>query len=855
MNNNPLPPALLTWLLRKGTSKSVDFSIVEDFEEIYIAIAREKGSLRADFWYTGEVLATVFYNKMFSMFWSIFMLGNYFKISLRHLKNNKLYSLINISGLVAGLACSILMLMHIQYERNFDSFHENRDSIYRIVAEMNSELLFDSTPAMLAPSLNKDFPGIINSTRFIPVRKKLCRTEEKSFYETGIAFVDTSFLKMFTFSLVSGETHNVLDNPGSILITAAKAEEVFGDRNPVGMSIQVGDNLEFTISGIINNVPSNSHINFDYLAPFSAYKKIDNRLDDWGRYDFTTYIQIGDSVIPSDVAAGIGDYITRFKPESSVKLKMQALDEIHLISIGGTTYLYVFSIIAFVILFVACINFVNLSTARAGRKAKEVGLRKTIGAQKSDLIKQYLGESFLLTGISSVAAFILVYSVLPVFQNLSGKQVSFELLESLETFILLLVIIVFTGIVSGLYPAVFLSSYQPVSTLRDVSKYGKKRGSTLRKILVITQFTASSVLIVITLLALNQLDYIKNKNLGYEWDRMMYVGMNRSLFNQYQNVKSELQDYPGVLSVTASETLPTYMANWTRIGYWEGMSDDRRIKMNTATVDYNFLETFGIELTAGRNFDKNMSLDSKAFIINEEAVRQMGIDDPVGKRMKLWSSVGTIIGIVKNFHFRPLQQQIEPIILHLPDENRSFGNPSAFSYLCVKIKSDDLESVIGNVEKTFNKFSPDYPFEYGFLDNRIMRYYSSEFKALNTLGYSAFLSIFLSSIGLLGLVSFFTESRIKEISIRKVFGAKVSGIIFLIMNEFLILVTVSLVIALPAAYYINDFLLREFVYKAGFNVISFLTGSLITILIVIFTVSFQAVKTAKINSADALRHD
>ncbi|MCP4723974.1 MAG: FtsX-like permease family protein [bacterium] len=785
------------------------------------------------------------------------MLNNYLKITFRNIRRNKGYTFINITGLAIGMACCIMMLLWVQDELNFDRFHEEADDIYRVTAKQGDSFGFTATPARLGPALKKDFPDISNSTRIKSTWRVLLKTDDKAVYESRFYFADPEIFEIFSFPFVIGDPATALSDPGSIVLTESKAKQIFGDEDPVGKIIRYGESLVFTVSGVMKDIPNNSSIKFDFIAPFSAYEKLDNRLDDWGRFDFQTYVFLGENADQQQTEVNIKDYLSKYK-RTSYKLKLQPLTGIHLYDteggMGDIIYVYIFTSIAVFVLVIGCINFINLTTARAGRKAKEVGLRKVVGARRKDLVKQLLGESVIFALIALVFAIIIAGLVMPAFNTISGKELSLNFADNFQALTGLIIIALVTGIFSGVYPAFFLSSFQPVKVLKSISESGMNRGAVLRKSLVLLQYSISIILIVSTLIVYDQLDYIRNSKLGFNKEHLVYIPMNTNTFNQYYAVKDELQKNADVIGVTATEALPTYMANWSNIYRWDGKETEGPVRMNSCSIDRNFIEFFDMKIIEGTDLSEDNSTESRVFIVNEEAVRQMGMTDPIGKRMNLWGKYNSrIIGVVEDFHFRPLTQEIEPIILHFsPGEH---NRPTSFSYICVRINSMNMMETMDYLEETVKTFAPEYPFEYGFLDERIDNMYRAERRMGTVFGNFAVLAILISCLGLFGLVSFMAEQRKKEIGIRKVLGAAVSTIVLLISREFVLLAAAANVIAWPVAYFVMDRWLQSFAYRVNIEWMVFLLSAALAILITLLTIAFQSIKAAVANPVKSLRYE
>ncbi|UCE21723.1 MAG: ABC transporter permease, partial [Candidatus Aminicenantes bacterium] len=681
------------------------------------------------------------------------MLKNYLKIAFRNIKRHKGYSFINIVGLAIGMACCILILLWVQDELSYDRFHENADDIYRVLQDINftdHSTTWTITQGPLGPSLKEDFPEIIDATRITDRGFRL--TYDDKSYDEEVGMADGSILKMFTFPLVKGDPDTALSDPLSIVLTEKMAAKYFGDEDPIGKTIKADNKWDFQVTGVMKDVPRNSHLEFDFLIPFVFGRELNYTVDYWGNSSFRTYVQLPKGVPAEEVIQKISGYLFE-KPtiEKDARLNLQPLTRIHLYSNyeydfahGDITYVTLFSIIAFFILLIACVNFMNLATARSANRAKEVGMRKVAGAHKADIIRQFYGESILLAFISLLLAMILVWLLLPVFNNLAAKELSLDISRNLSILLGLLCIAMMTGIISGSYPAFFLSAFQPVMVLKGF-RLSRSKGSAFRKILVVFQFSLTILLIICTIGVYNQLDYMRNRKLGYDKEHMIYFRMRGDIREKFDSVKNELLQNPNILGVTASSNVPTsgyYFSN--SLWRWEGQNPDEKTLMRAVLIDFDYFKTFGMEIVEGRSFSKEFPTDStEAIMVNEEAVKAMGMESPIGKRLSLQDQNFKIIGIVKNYHFRSLQQEIEPLILYF--------YPSYSRVLFARLKSDSISQTLGYIEDVWKRFAPGLPFNYSFLDEALDRMYRSEQRIGTLFRYFSILAILISCLGLLGL--------------------------------------------------------------------------------------------------------
>jgi len=785
------------------------------------------------------------------------VLKNYLKIALRNIKRHKGYSFINIVGLAIGMACCILILLWVQDELSYDRFHENADDIYRVIQDINftdHSTTWTITQGPLGPSLKENFPEIINATRI--TGRGLRLTYKKKNFDEDVGMADCSIFEMFTFPLVKGDPSTALSDPFSMVMTEEMAKKYFGDEDPIGKTIKADNQWDFQVTGVLKKVPRNSHLQFDFLIPFIFGRELNYTVDRWGNSQFRTYVQLPKGVPAQEVIQKISGYLYE-KPtiEKDARLNLQPLTRIHLHSNyefdsahGDITYVTIFSIIAFFILLIACINFMNLATARSGNRAREVGIRKVVGAYKTDIIKQFYGESILLAFIAQIFALIMVWLLLPVFNNLSAKELSMNITGNLLVLLGLLGIALITGIISGSYPALFLSSFHPVRVLKGSSFSGSK-GSLFRKILVVFQFSLTILLIICTTGVYNQLTYMQNRKLGYDKEHMIYMGMRREMQANFESVKNELLQNPNIVRVTASSNVPTYGYSFSNsLWRWEGQNPDEETLMRAVFINLDYFKTFGMEVIEGRSYSKEFSTDAtESIIVNEEAVKAMGMESPIGKRLSLGEDNFKIIGVVKNYHFRSLRQKIDPLILIYDTESSWI--------LFAKLKSENIPKTIGYIENIWKKFAPGYPFNYRFLDEALDRLYRSEQRIGTLFKYFSGLAILISCLGLLGLASFMAERRTKEIGIRKVLGASVSNIILLLSKEFTKWVIVANIIAWPVGYFAIKKWLQSYAYATNIVLWSFILSGVLALLIALATVSYQSIKAALANPVDSLRYE
>jgi putative ABC transport system permease protein len=777
---------------------------------------------------------------------------NYLKILLRNFKKYRVFSIINITGLAIGLTCSLLIYLWVQDELSFDKFHENSAQIFRVYEKnqysdgrMNYSI---NLPAPIAPILESEIPEFQGVARFLSERWSL-QQEEKDFTLLGAA-VDPAFLEMFTFPLVKGNKKNALEDSYSIILTEDVAQKYFGNEDPVGEILRFENQADLKVTGVAKNIPRQSHLNFEFLVPLSLASKLGVDLNNWAQSSYMVYGWIQDAVSIKEVGRKILGLEKKHAPGSKSDLYLQPLTKIHLFALkgGGRIYnVYVFSLVAFIILIIACINFMNLSMARSFKRLKEIGVRRVIGANRWQLIKQIYSESMLFTFTALVIAIVLIEITLPAFNQLTQKQLELNVFSNVNLVLILIGIALLTGIISGSYPALLLSSFQPTEIFRGFARGSASGGiSWLRKGMVIFQFMISVFLIISTVTIYKQLNYIHKRDLGIQKEHVLSVFM-KDLGSKYENVKNEVLKNPNVLNATATFTPPLYRAVGTSAASWEGKGPDEKIYMDLAPVDYDFLETFGLKMAEGRFFSRDFSTDAKeAYIVNEAAVRAMGMESPVGKAFSWNLMDGQIIGVINDFHHRPLRYEIGPLILKILPW---------YHNLCIRIKPENIPETIAYLKEVWGRLSPGDTFNYIFLDQLIDSLYREEQRVGTLAKYAALLAIFVCCLGMLGLITYTAEQRTKEIGIRRVLGASVPGIMLLLTKSFTKWILLANFIAWPIAYYAVHKWLQNFAYRASITLWIFLASGLAALTIEILTVSYQVFKAASQNPGDSLRYE
>jgi putative ABC transport system permease protein len=811
------------------------------------------------------------------------MIKNYLKIGLRSLSRHKVYTFINIAGLAIGIACCIVMLLYVQDELSFDAFHQKSNRIYRLIETQQSpdqgdrHLPFTMGPA--GPAMVSEFPDVSNCVR-IRTRWAMgrfpVRYGEKLFYEGDIMIAEQSFFEVFDFKLRQGNSATALVEPQSVVMTEKSAYKYFGDENPMGKTLDAGRFGKITVTGVLKDPPDNSHLQFSMLFSFSSLPAQDQRwqqyIDSWKSMGFLTYIVTNK---PIDVAAfntRLIDFVNQHRgkdlqAEIRRQITVQPLRDIHFKSSGiesdvnhaksDIIYVYIFSIIAGFILLIACINYMNLATARSIKRAREIGMRKVLGAFRRQLVVRYLSESILLTAIALILALAIAQLVLPLFNSLAAKNLAIHLASNPLLIPGLLLLTFLVGIVSGSYPAFYLAGMRPSAVLKGEIRTGGD-GAFMRRVLMITQFTLSIIMIVSTLVAHRQLSYIHEKNLGFNKDHLIVVDINSGgTRSNAQTIKSEMLRIPSVKSVSTSSRVPGEWKNLVEIGVATAdasLSDLRT--MYFIGADEDFLKTFEINLLAGRNFSPDMGTDTTAVLLNETAAAMLHWKVPIGKEIRVPMGddekplVARVIGVVKDFNFRSLHEKVGPMVIG------HWNNPiQLIDYFTARVNTADISATLKSLETIHEQFDQETPFEYNFLDERLNNFYKRDIRVGKIFTIAAVLTILIACLGIFGLASFTTEQRTKEIGVRKVLGASVSDLIMLISRQFAQLVLIAFVIATPIGYFVMSRWLQNFAYRVSIEWWVFAIAGLAALLITLVTISYQSIRAALANPVDSLRYE
>ncbi len=799
------------------------------------------------------------------------MIKNYLKSAFRNLWKNKAFSAINILGLAIGMAACIVIMLFVFYEKSFDSMHKK--NIYRLDEVQKFEGMTQPQNVALSmypmgPTLQTDFPEIKNFTRVRQANKLDLSYGDKRIFFPTILYVDSTFLQLFDFELLQGDRREVLEKPRSIVLTEESAKKLFGNENPIGKTVTkyVGDTIRFTISGIMKNVPANSHMQFDGLASFSTIAGPRN-MENWGGNWLVTYLELEQGTDIAALEKKFPAYLKKYMADSEgwkfYELFLQPLGRVHDSSVDITHdyinyqkfdkgYTYIFSVIAIIILVIACINFMNLSTARSAERAREVGIRKTIGAERLQLAAQFLGESVLLSLIALVIALIITFLSLPAISDLSQRKLELPL-NNLPLVLLILAGTTITGLLAGLYPAGYLSSFNPIRVLKGSIQTGKNK-STFRNGLVIAQFSGAVLLIIGTIFAVRQLRYMQTRDTGFNRDQVMTLPLNRITSNRYDALKQELLKSSLVSSVSAAgQTLGNNLHQSGMV--FHGDSAARELTSSQVIVDPDYLTLYKIPVIAGRNFKNDGTDNARAYIVNESMAKELLRDNPrasyetlIGKNYGFggMDSAGFIAGVARDFHFNSLHHKIETLSIFC---QKDWG----YSEASVRIGGSQASNAIGHVAAAWKKVNPDQPFEYNFLDEHFEEMYSADKAVSRVVGILTGLAIFISCLGLFGLASYSAERRVKEIGIRKVLGASVQNITTMLSKDFLKLVIISNLVAWPLAWFGINRWLQDFAYRIPMSWWVFIVAGAAAVAIAVLTVSFQAIKAAIANPVKSLR--
>lgn len=807
------------------------------------------------------------------------MFSNLIKHSIRSFKRQRSYIIINILGLSIGIACSMLIALYVINEAGYDKFNLKIERLYRLVLNGKiggQEIIGSYTCAPIGPTMKREFPEVEDFLRMQGWGPMIVEYKDQTFTDENIIAADSSFFNFFSVPLIKGDPKNQLNVPHKAVITESMAKKIFGDEDPINKVIKLGDDTAgYIITGLMADVPEKSHFDAHILVSFVTMQVANSTF--WLSNSFSTYLLLKPNANPETVSAKIPEMLIKYVgPElqrmmgisiedfenqgNKYNYFLQKLTDIHLDpsiqqefkQAADPKYLYIFGSISVLIVLIAAINFMNLATAQATRRSKEVGIKKVGGSTRGILIGQFLIESFILAFLALLLALLIIWLTLPYFNNLLGTQLELNLIARWYTIPVLLVFTLFVGFLSGTYPAFFLSSFNPVDVLKGSAR-GSSRNGGLRRVLVIFQFAVSILLITATAVMYSQISFMLNKDVGFNKEQMLVINRAQSLENRVEAFKTTVREIPGVINITSSTSIPGRINNNNGYGM-EGRQEESFL-MITGWIDYDFIETYGMTLTEGRSFDKTFTTDHDACIINESTAKEFGITDITQTRfIQPTSDQGDyrflhIIGIVKNFNFESLRNPIKPhIFLCKGDEN-------LWGYITVRLSAQNYQGTITEIEKRWKEFTSNDPMQYYFIEEDFEQMYRQEKQNAQLAVIFSILAIFIAALGLFGLTSFTVEQRTKEIGVRKAMGSSVSGIYYVISKEIIILITISALISWPLVYFIAKKWLENFYYRIDPGVLSFLIGLFIALGIALITISYRILKAAGVNPAQSLKYE
>jgi putative ABC transport system permease protein len=865
MTKSPKPPRIARWILGRIIDSDIRYGAMGDLEEQFLTMYREGSPLKARMGYWLQIPAALPAFFINTFYWSFAMTGNYLRLFIRLIKKHKGYSFINFAGLTLGIGMFVLILLFVQHEMSVDRHYENLERIYRVQGENGQQL---STAPAVGKLISENIAEAQKVVRFkfrhdylVKYRPHNDPSREKTLVIKNFGWADSTVFDVFTFSFVTGDPKTALMDPFALILTESVAKRFFGNEDPIGHTLEVNNRHEYHVTAVMKDL-EHTHLRFDVLAPFENLGKIigQSELDSFNSWNLATYVLLPKTHDRVAVAGKITDLFHDTLKNSwniDFTFELFPLKDLYFSPVfyghqGNKSMVYVFMAIAIFILLIACVNFLNLSTARASLRAKEVGIKKVVGSTRKRLVTQFLGESVLFSMISFVGALGLAAMFLPEFSRLVQRNLSADFFWNPVVFFAFVAGVILVGILAGIYPAFFLSAFQPVAVLKGERTKGVRSG-VFRKVLISFQFTISIVLIIATVIIFKQLQFIKNKNLGFEKEHIVYmeISRNRSIRNNKEAFKSRLMQHPQIHNVTYSQGRPGLVYNW------EGFEHKgERNGFAIFTVDPDYFDVYGLEIIAGRNFSREMSTDPfRTCLLNEAAVRMLELEEAVGTIFHHDNLGGSsfpvndveVIGVVKDFNYQTLHYEIQP---------QMFGwNDPWLWMISVKISAENVPATISHIENVWMEMSPEFPFDFRFIDDLVDIQYKGEERLAKTVGYFAGLGIFIACLGLFGLASFMAEQRTKEIGVRKVLGASAGGILLLLSKEFSKWVVVANVVAWPLAYYAMNKWLGDFAYRTAIGVWPFVLSAILALAIALATVSYQSWKAATANPIESLRFE
>jgi putative ABC transport system permease protein len=852
------PPKIFLWILCRLTMYEDLFAISGDYEIEYAGICRNHGRVWAFLWLLWNTIQAVVYYSIFIMKWSTVMFRNYLKIAFRNVKRHKVYSFINIAGLTIGMTCVVLLLLWVQDELSYDKFHEKIDNIYIVsshIKKEKDELQVPSVPGV-GPLLKELFPEVEESARFLAgYRTFILSYKDRTFSEQRVFPADPEVLEVFTFPLIEGDPKTALKDPYSLVLSEQVAKKYFGNENPIGKIITVDNQYPMRVMGVMKEISSNSTFRFDILMPLEFYVKKIHKEDDlrgFSNQNYFVFVQLQKGSSFNDLNRKIKEFVVATYSSDEYVPVLRPFARFHLYRLGdGGGSIEQIRLIGFLgtfILLIACINFMNLTTARSGNRSKEIGMRKVIGAFRKDIIKQFYFETSLFVLISMVLTVFLAKLFLPVFNTLFLKELTLEVLQNPSLLGFLIGTSLITALVAGSYPALFMSSFQPLRIIKGFTGSSFKRAG-FRKALVVIQFSLAIGLIAGAAGVYKQLDHLQTMDLGYNMENLVFFSSRGKLLERYETAKNEFFQIPGVIKVSAASAFPTGGRSNSSSWQWEGKDPEVKPIITFMSVDSDFLETLEIPLVQGRFFRKehDHSGNPGDILINEKLSGIIGKQNPINTRLSYSGRNYTVIGVIKDYFPNPRWRVDEPLIL--------LQTPEDYRFIFLKIDPENIPHTLAQVKNVFERLNPGFPFEYEFLDATYETQFNFVRRTRSLIAYLAGFAIFISCLGLFGLASFNVEQKTKEIGIRKVLGSSVSRIVILLSKDLTRLVLLANVIAWPVAWYLLNQWLQNFLYRTHIRFDIFIVAGVITFIIALVTVSYQSIKAALANPVDSLRYE
>lgn len=858
------PPYLAVLILLFLANDNEKEALIGDMSEEYYFVLKNKGRLYSYYWYWQLTLKSVFPLFLRNLIWSLIMFKSYLKTSFRNMMRYKVFSLINICGLALAIGCCLLILLWVQDELEFDKFHKNHDTTYRLLAEWPKYKWggFEGAPDPLAEKMKEEIPGIEYATPVRDLPRLVVTYDQRAFYESGGIITGKDFFNIFSFPFIKGNAKSVFSAPYQIAISESFAGKYFGQTDPIDKTLNVGGQ-QLTIKGVFKDVPVHSHIQFNFVSPYEFSDKFPgHKINQWSAFNYVIYLKTK----KNNTTMNLGNTITEIAKENGcTQVKngawffIQPLKEVYLdgrsytrswMKLGDSKNVMIFSIIVLFVLFIACINFINLTTAQSNIRSKEIGIRKTHGADRKALIQQFYSESFFLVFIAFVVALIFLNTSLPFFSNLTGKNLELSIYNSkflISGFLLFIV----TAILAGSYPAFFMSSFKSVSMLKKNFQKGK-RSKTLWGILIVIQFALSAILIVVTITASRQMSFIKSKKLGFNRKNMIQIPIKNNVAKNMENFQNELLKIPDVKSVSAQNYLLTDTARRTVLNEWEGLPPDMKGQQDViySFVDDDYFSTMELTMVSGLPFSKEMS-DNEC-IINQQAALEMGLKEPLGKWLSINNSKIYIIGVMKDTLFQSLHVKVSP---HLFLRTKDWSNCTSHGAVLVRTQGLNTTKTIKNINKVWKDFNPETPFEYSFMDQAYDNLYKHEHLVDRILNYFALFAIFISCIGLYGVSTLVIEQRKKEVGVRKVLGASTLKIVMLLSGKFLKWVIIANIISLPISFFVVKKFLALFAYQIDRIADIYFISIFTTVLIALITIGFHVYRAASNNPVNSLKYE